>query len=84
MPNYYKIVFNTIIEKDRETIIKKITGQYLAERHLDWVKYIAEPYLILFGSPINIQILNKKQNNDYNSQKEIDKVKALLKKWRKM
>lgn len=82
MPNYYKIVFNTIIKKDGETIIELIAGQYLAEKHLDWVKHIAKPYLILFGSPINIQILNIKKINDYNSQKEIDKVKALLKEWR--
>ncbi len=52
---FYKIIFHEINEKNGEIRYKLIAGQYISLNCLEFVKYFADPYLILFGNPLNIQ-----------------------------
>ena len=51
----YKIKFHEINEKNGKIRYKLIAGQYISLNCLEFVKYFADPYLILFGNPLNIQ-----------------------------
>lgn len=58
---YYKITFYETNEKNGEINHKLISGQYISSNLLEFVKYIADGYLIVFGNPLNIQTIKEKE-----------------------
>ena len=61
---YYKITFHTLQEENGEVKYKLIHWQYFEKKQLKRVKIVADPDLILFGNPINIQITKKRDKFD--------------------
>jgi len=54
MSDLYKIIINQVIENNGQVELKPITRQYFAEKDLDLLFAIADPYFKLF----NVHILN--------------------------